>query len=462
MSAPGADLLFFHNPPGSDRLLRQLFVGRDYELERLAERIPGTIPGTIRAIHGDSRVGKSHLALRFLADLKPYHLVCVPASSGKKARFILRELYSQLRKRLWEVYDRHQKQADSLQVLHPTTLDALTPEEVQRGEEGVSSYQFLMEAIEHIEEFDALLVDGSKSLEESDSEQTEESLGIEAKPQSIGLTGGHKQTAGRTRKFLREPPSEQGLTNTIRLIAEALSRTTGQRVVIYADDVDLLDVGPDADQAEVVLLVRCLHQLAQSDDITVVTSLRTRHLQIGDKELSEAVRVEPMSEEDIREIYNRHVTSFHGGVPVMDESCLRELLAHAAGKVGVFLRLCSQFREYGLRHRPRKCLDKQDLLDFYRGEIQKCLRVPDHRKYVDAVVQALKTSTEVELDGEVLKTPIVHLLLVEPLEPGVPKLFDINHLANKALRAMYPSILSPIPEPIPVVQAVVTTASQAE
>jgi hypothetical protein len=63
------DALFFHNPPSDLGLLRALFVGRENELAFLQRRLPGTMPGTIRAIHGESRVGKSHLVLQYLHSL---------------------------------------------------------------------------------------------------------------------------------------------------------------------------------------------------------------------------------------------------------------------------------------------------------------------------------------------------------------------------------------------------------
>ena len=57
--ASGKDGLFHHNPPGSRELRRELFVGRERELRRLAERIPGSVSSSIRAIHGNLHLSGS-------------------------------------------------------------------------------------------------------------------------------------------------------------------------------------------------------------------------------------------------------------------------------------------------------------------------------------------------------------------------------------------------------------------
>ncbi len=452
MPAPRSDALFFHNPPTDTGLLRELFVGRAYELQLLNERIPGSYPGTIRAIHGYSRVGKSHLALHFLAGLQDVQLISIKAASGRKARLILRELYAQLRQRIWDVKTKEDRQTESLALLDPTTNRPLPVHSIRDGVSdsgGVSAIQVLEDALARIDRFDPLIQGGASSAEHTLTDSTETSVNANLGIVGSGLSSSVKQTQGLGGKLTLAAPDEYGLTHIIGELCQDLFFVTGQRVLIYVDDVDLLDTGPSSPPDEVVLLVRCLHQLSQCQDVRVATSLRTRHLQNADKEFSEVVLVEPMSHEELRQVYERHIKTFNSGTAVMDEACLDELITHVKGKVGTFLRLCSQLRDWGLRHRPDLCLTPADLIEFYKAQVRQCLQVPDNRPYIERIKEALKLNTmEVEVDAGVLATPIVGTLLEEPLEPGVPKAFDISPLAGKTLRAMYPSVLSPIPAPI--------------
>lgn len=454
MSAPRSDALFFHNPPTDHGLLRELFVGRSYELQRLNERIPGSYPGTIRAIHGYSRVGKSHLALHFLADLPDVQLISIKAASGRKARLILRELYAQLRQRIWDVQTKEAQRPGSLALLDPTTNRPLPVLSVGTGEtasDGVSSLQVLEDALSRIARFEPLIQGLASSAEHTLTDSTETFVNANLGIGGSGLSSSAKQTQGLGDKLTFAAPDEYGLTHIIGELCQDLFLVTGQRVLIYVDDVDLLDTGPSSPPDEAVLLVRCLHQLSECPDVRVATSLRTRHLQNADKEFSEVVLVEPMSPEELRQVYERHIQTFNSGTEVMDEECLDELITHVKGKVGTFLRLCSQFRDWGLRYRPNLCLTPTDLIEFYKTQVRQCLLVPDNRPYIERIKEALNMNTmEVGVDAGVLATPIIGTLLEEPLEPGVPKVFDISPLAGKTLRAMYPSVLSPIPIPAPI------------
>jgi hypothetical protein len=82
--------LFHHNPPHEDALQLRLFVNRKADLEIMGARIPGSLP-CIRAIHGGSRVGKSHLALCYLQGLaERHHVFKVIAAGGHTARMVLK------------------------------------------------------------------------------------------------------------------------------------------------------------------------------------------------------------------------------------------------------------------------------------------------------------------------------------------------------------------------------------
>lgn len=446
-SAFGGDALFFHNPPSDEGLLRSLFVGREAELGILHARLPGTMPGTIRAIHGESRVGKSHLALRFLADLHSVHVIAVGAASGKRARLILRDLYAELRTRLYDVYDRAEADSQTLGWIDPNTRQPVPADRAHDG--AVKAYQDLHAAIARIEQMDDLLEGLATSRETASTEGDESSAGVNVLPHGIGVSGGAKTSHSQGDKLVHIRPDEDGMSTIIAQLCQALYLTTGKRVLIYVDDVDLLDTGPGADPEQVVLLIRCLHRLSKGREVAVVASLRTRHMRDRDKEFSDVVRVRRLKDSELRQIYDRHIQHFNNGQPVMDAACLDDVIVHSGGKVGSFLRLCFQLRDYGLLHRPQQVLGTADLVDFFAGEIRdELLSTPDFRPYVKAVVDALKGgSLEVELDAGVQNTPIVYMLLEESPAPMVPRRYAIAALAAKALRMLYPSEFPPPPSP---------------
>lgn len=438
----GDDALFFHNPPSDHGLLRALFVGRERELELLHRRLPGTMPGTVRAIHGESRVGKSHLALRFLSDLQNLHLVIVPAASGKRAWIILRDIYAALRTRIGEAWTRAQASPESLAHIDPGTG---THTRGGSEGEGVSTYQDLAAAIDLIEQMDDLIEGRAQSRERQSAEGDESSADFAVKPSGIGLGGAAKHTRSLGDKRVLIRPDEDGLCAVIAQLGQALHLATGQRVLIYVDDVDLLDVGPGADPEQVVLLNRALYRLSKNPELTVVASLRTRHMRDRDKEFSDVVQVRRLKDSELRQIYARQLEHFGVAQPIMDDDCLDRLIQHAGGKVGVFLRLCFQLRDFGLLERPGQVLRSADLEEFLMAEIRhELLSTPDYRPHVQSIVAALKANTlEVELPPEVQNTPIPHLLLDDPPTPLSPRRYTIKRLTAQALRRLYPSELPP-------------------
>lgn len=263
---------------------------------------------------------------------------------------------------------------------------------------------------------------------------------------------------------MRDSPAQSGLASQLhagrpcaeRLAAQlcvrpftvnALRHSTSHSVLVYVDDVDLLDEGPGADPEQVVLLNRALYRLSKSADLFVATSLRTRHLHERDKEFSEVVRVRRLKDSELRQIYERQLEHFGIAQPIMDADCLDRLIQHAGGKVGVFLRLCFELRDFGLLERPGQVLNAEDLVAFFVEKIRhELLPIADYRPHILSIVAALKANTlEVELPATIQSTPIPHLLLDDPPTPYFPRSYRIKPLTTQALARLYPSELSPAP-----------------
>ncbi len=417
--------LFHHNPPDNEqKLLTDLFVGRDWELETLSERLPGQWSSSnIRAIHGESRVGKSHLALRFLqhAALQDHHLFVIKAASGRTARQILLDLYNRARNAITGV----------------TTPADLPDEEV-------SSWPILVEARERIRIYDGLISGDEAAKEISYADSIEQTTGFRILAQILGLTaelsGVGKHQKAETKKVVLAAPNEYRLVEIIGELCDALFETTRKKCLVYVDDIDLLDAGPNGDQREVTVLLRHLHQLAQSPHICIVASLRTRHLTNTNKEFEEALRVLPMDEEDVRAIYLRHIQLFRGGSSMLADDCLDVLLSATSGHVGNFLRWCRKLHDWAgpkRRLKDNRQLSMDDLHDYISDELRELAAKPGLSRHMNRIREAvLSSKLVVELEPDVMGTELLYTVLEEPAEAGTPRLFNINPFVARVLRTV--------------------------
>lgn len=425
--------LFDHNPPSNKLLLNQLFVGRQIEREILAERIPGELSSdAILAVHGSSRVGKSHLALWFLhqPELRErYYVFVVKAANGRTARQILLDLYEAVRTEIQAIQE-------PAELIH------------EPGEpEGLGSLNILNEVRELIAIFDGLITGDETEREVSYSDAFEHSFAFKilANILSLGISselgGGTKETRTETHRVKRAPPNDYRLASIIRELCEVLCQASPKRsVIIYIDDVDLLDVGPEQDQKEVVVLTRLLSRLAESTCIAVVASLRTRHLANKHKAFSEALRVRAMTDEELKNVYQNHLKVHDLPIGVFDEECISELVKSASGHVGNFLRQCFKFRDWGRvngKLGTGQLLNVTHFKDFVLDEVREFSSRPDLKPYVDAIVAAVRRIPpllEVALNPEVLGTELVYTLLEEPGGAGPQKVYTINGFVARVLR----------------------------
>lgn len=396
------EFLFHHNPPDDPDLQRQLFQDRIEELQLLRARLLESRPASmIRAIHGESRVGKSHLVRRLLLDVDEaaWHVFDIDAAKGRRARRILEELYRLVRTALDGVDD-------------PAEL-------AQDDQEGTSTGGILRDVKKAFRDIDELVTgvrDSVKIRTQTGSEQTA-GLGLILKFFNYQDTS--KASDTRVREYEIKAPDDYRLVGFILELAETLELTTGKRVLIYLDDVDLLDAGSPDESDEVTNLLRLLKPLAASPKVEVVASLRTRQLSNKDNELSEAVRVRELKPTLLRAIVQQHIDAFHDGRAIFDERCIEELLKLASGKPGNLLRNCRKMHDWAfLEGRiPGRLLNVEDLADFLREDILEMWRTPECRSYLRRIADALRgdrPDLTVSLDRGVLRTNLIFTVLEEP------------------------------------------------
>ncbi len=407
--------LFHHNPPKERALRREVFVDRGPDLDALSEDIAGaSSPDEVQAIHGVSRVGKSHLVLRFLGDLDStqWKVIEVPAADSVHSRRVLQIAYEKVLREL--------RQIDPPQELQP---------------EGVSSSGILAEVRNIAEKYEPLVKDTVDSMEETLTETQEDTETLNLLLKFFKGSVSRKRSEAGVIKATITRPSEERIADLLCEMFDALHLATGMRILFYVDDVDLIDVGHDSKHEEMNRMLECLEQLARCESVSVVTSLRTRHMTIREKGIIDTWFVKSMNDEELRAVFDRHVELFDNRRCTFGDDCIEILITDAAGKPGRLLRSCKKFRNWARRKGlcSRGPLVNRDLEAFLTEEIARLDQSPGYLRYMDQIRAAVQEgNTEVTLDEHVLRTELIYLILDEPPEPD-PRTYNISSLAARVI-----------------------------
>ncbi len=410
--------LFHHNPLRDKRHLRRLFVNRKTEIEMLKERVlkPKHTLDLVFAVHGVSRVGKSHLAFRALLDTKRWNIIEVYAAEGRRARWVLQDIHNELRECI-------------IDVKEPVVLEP----------EGVSSQGLLRDtktSMAFLGDFTA--ADRAETKTIKIKEGTEFSFGVKVISQIFGLNVQDKTTAGTEQEIKIPRLDDYQLVKYLAMLAEMLATVTGKGCLIYVDDVDLLEMGCDEEQKEAIQLINHLSSLAEYPQIAVLVSIRSRHIQTGQKRLRKAVLVEALTNEEMRQIHDNHIKLFNRGEVLFDDECLEKLIEMASGRPGNFLWNCHELWDWGwLRNRLRpEGMTVDDLVEFLTDMIREFSVDATLKDYVEEIRSAfLNGELEVELDPAVCSTDLIFVLLDEP-NVLHPTRFGIISFAGDVLKRM--------------------------
>lgn len=418
--------LFFHNPPKEPDLRRRTFIDREGELALLREIIAsGTPQPLIQAIHGDSRIGKSHLVFQFLLDLPEdeWNKFEVHASEGLEARIVLKDLYREVLVGLNDVRD--------FEMLEP---------------EGVSSKGIWKEALAEGRWLESLVCDAIKSREEIWSAGRKDTWGGKLHVTVFELSDVSEQSETETVKVTLQPPTEHQIVELIGRFLEVLGMATGKRVIVYVDDLDLLEREIAADRKQVALLKRLLVRLAEFENVVVAATLRTRQLTHLQKGLFDALRVRKLGANLTRQVHDVHIELFNDGDKIFDDECLEALVDDADGLIGRFLRNCRNLMMWA-RQQGRsagRLLTRQDLEDFVQAELQQLGGKSGYPRYMARVQQAVRDNlSEVELDLHVLETELIFFILDEPSDPAL-EVFPISTLAAQVIRKLQSEEAEPL------------------
>ncbi|MCA9569155.1 MAG: hypothetical protein KC656_15005, partial [Myxococcales bacterium] len=323
--------LFQSNPPNDPDDIRGLFCNRERELAFGVALLQDQSLDRIGAIHGETRCGKSHLARRLLVEVDelglPFLPIQVNANDLGTARGALESVFYALLGALGEVPRGQVEAIDSDSLGHAAVFDQV------------------LERLHAIEP----LVEGIQIR------RTEEHSQKLSRTASVSIDLGSSGNLGSSMERVSRQVFEQGVL-TERQLAEVFLReasdllhlVTCKRVLLYVDDLDLLAQGDESDGTQVRRLIELLKVLATTDSVTVLASVRTQFFAAGEgKHFRDFIRVPPLEDSIVREVYVRHVQRFHANEEIFDETALTWLIDSTTDRVGVFLQLCFDVWRFG-------------------------------------------------------------------------------------------------------------------
>ncbi|MDB4928402.1 MAG: hypothetical protein JWM10_886 [Myxococcaceae bacterium] len=416
--APPRNLLrlFDHNPPPRE-FVTDLFCDREEPMELGLSTLAG-LPecAEILAVYGETRAGKSHFVRVLLDKLERREgrarVETINANNRGVARAVLQDIFLAL----WRVLN----------------------EEV-RGVVAADQRAAFEEFLADLDERRALVTQevAERSDEASDSVGTAVEAGLGAKVGALEVKLGDRteqRTASSARR-VRRAPGEAELVEYIRDALDALRQHQVDRpLVLLVDDLDLLHRRGREGSEESSRLVDRLKPIAEHPQILVIVTVRAAYFNGRDKDFNDFVRLRLLGDDDLREVYRRHVALFHEGVEVFDAAALDVLVRAAKGRVGMFLKSCrdvSRFHASRLRRGLAVGLDGIEA--FVRAELEELRQNPDSLHLVPALERALENGQlEVELTADLQDTPLLYSVL-HPV-PGQPHRYAISPLWAAALR----------------------------
>lgn len=402
--------LFNVNPP-PDALLEALFVDRRNEmnlaLDALASRSTGN---EILAVHGETRTGKSHFARVLLKKLPSreggWRHVTVMANHRGSVRPVLEDVFVALWSLLPAVREK-------VPAADRRTFDAFADDQDRRRQ--------------------LLLGDVAEQARETSSGRTDTvEARLAAGPPALnaGLTDRLEERSGESERSLMRTPTDAQVVEWIRDLLGELRRHEPQRpVLVFVDDLDLLERRKTVDGTVCADLVQRLLSLAAHPHAAVLVTVRTAWFNERNKELNNFVQLPFFEDEILREIYQRHVDELFEGRAVFDEEALDLIVRESNGQVGMFLKSCRDMLQWGYDKLP---LDPAKVGAFVDAKLREFRRTPDCVPYLPAIEKALRAQElTVQLTGDLHNTPLLYTVLT-PV-PGQPEQYVLNPLWSRAL-----------------------------
>jgi Cdc6-like AAA superfamily ATPase len=330
--------LFRYQPPKEQNDIIELFCNREKELKWGLDFLnPDEAFDKILAVHGRTGCGKSHLVERLLLRIEEcnmdYVIIKVNANNQAKPRKILQDI-------LLLISDKCKGFLAEVDQDNLNILRLLATDELHEWATG-------------------------------DLEKKETIRGADLKIGQLLLNAALSSKSGTQssyeRKYTIKSPSNNTLVRWINYTASILSKSTNKRILIFVDDLDLLDLYGKEGKDVSYQLLTYLKPIAASEATTVIVTMRPPYFRGGEKEFTNFIDVRLLESNTIKEIYQRRVNLFNDGQQIFSDKALSWIECGAFGRVGSFLRRCGEIYQYF--YDLNKTITFDDLKTFVQQDI---------------------------------------------------------------------------------------------
>ena len=381
--------LFNSIPPNDVAYITDTFVNREKEMVIAEDYFNPRYPGKqVYAVHGFSRSGKSHLAMKFAHDISKQHNLhyfYLNANTKGGAEDVLESLFRKVREAAFE------KEPGNNEILE--FLQAYISKIKQLFEMPVSKLSF--KTI-------------SKNARKLNSKFKARIPFVDVE---LGGEGGSE--SGEEEILELERPDIKGAREILTFLLEALVTGSEQNILVLVDDLDLLDEQHDG-ESERDRLTDQLKLLAELPGVAMVATTRSEYFEKRRKDFANLVYVENMGEQDLRDIYEKRIKLYNEDKAIFTKEVVDALAAGFRGMVGSFLEECDQLRrEYILEVKQGETLDTHHLDKHLAKVLERLERNPETKTLFDTIRKAIEGGiAEVELPGVKKDHGLVHRLLI--------------------------------------------------
>lgn len=226
--------------------------------------------------------------------------------------------------------------------------------------------------------------------------------------------------------------SDEQLVDVIAHALELLIDTNhGRPVVLFVDDIDLLQSGGVEGGAESEMLIRLLSPLAGVARLIPIVATRYAFFNGHNKSLVNFLPVSILTSAEIVAVHKHRIAAFHGGAAIFTDDALNFLAAKVDGRIGMFQKYCHDIWSDDVAQAMPIDLDRVN--DFLALRLRRWRADRETGPVMNQVFQAAREhrmQIEPVLDP---RTVGLYLNLLEPAPGGSARGYVVSELFVEAI-----------------------------
>jgi len=387
---PRYDTVFEHRPLIKGNFITDTFVNRDQDLE-IANLLfdPTNKKDMVYVIHGESRIGKSHLAIYLMKQFETSHQMIyfyVNANTRGNASDILKNMLGQI----------------------SDYVDSMTPSDHHNETEFLKSYLMDINNIFYG-------IPEKIDLKRSSEKRNKLSPAFKGK-----FPFGDLQFGGEQDKKIQDQVSVEltkvdsdKLKNILSQCFKLLHYITNQNILLLVDDLDLLEE-IETGEKQRDILSNHLKYFSTIDHVSVFSTSRTHYFIERQKELHNFLQVSRMSTMDLKTIYEKRIHCYLKGFSIFTEDVLLRLTNGFIGYAGIFLYECYLImRNHLTKIHKNQQVDMTMLTEHFNKELTAFDLNPETRPVYKQIVSVVKSNqTEIAVDELTPSQGFVYRMLI--------------------------------------------------